>query len=63
MQTSTILKCFQEAVSRFADRPAIIGTDHSITYSDLERRAASVARRIAERVPGPRVALLYSNKP
>ncbi len=63
MQTSAILQRFQAAASRYADRAAIIGTDYSITYRELERRAASVARRIAERVPGPTVALLYSNKP
>ena len=63
MQTSAILQRFQAAASRYADREAIIGTDYSITYSDLERRAASVARRITERATGPTVALLYSNKP
>jgi long-chain acyl-CoA synthetase len=63
MQTSAILQRFQAAVSRYPDRPAIIGTDYSISYSELERRAASVAQRIAERVPGPTVALLYSNTP
>jgi long-chain acyl-CoA synthetase len=63
MQTSAILQRFQAAVSRYPDRPAIIGTDYSISYSELERRAASVAHRIAERVPGPTVALLYSNTP
>src|ERR1700674_1236675 len=63
MQTSAILKRFQAAASRFPDRPAIIGTDYSISYSELERRAASVAHRIADRVVGPTVALLYSNAP
>jgi long-chain acyl-CoA synthetase len=63
MQTSAILQRFQAAVSRYPDRPAIIGTDYSISYSELERRAASVAHRIAERVPGPTVGLLYSNTP
>jgi acyl-CoA synthetase (AMP-forming)/AMP-acid ligase II len=63
MQNSAIIERFRAAASRFPDRAAIIGTDHSITYSELERRAASVARRIADRVSGPTVALLYSNKP
>jgi long-chain acyl-CoA synthetase len=63
MQTSSILERFRAAARKYADRPAIIGTDSTITYSELERRAASVARRIAERVPGPTVALLYSNRP
>jgi long-chain acyl-CoA synthetase len=63
MQTSAILQRFQAAASRYADCASIIGTDYSITYRELERRAASVARRIMERVPGPTVALLYSNKP
>jgi long-chain acyl-CoA synthetase len=63
MQTSAILQRFQAAASRFPDRPAIIGTSYSISYKELERRVASVARRIAERVPGPTVALLYSNTP
>jgi acyl-CoA synthetase (AMP-forming)/AMP-acid ligase II len=63
MQTSAILQRFREAVSRYPERPAIIGTDYSISYSELERRAASVARRISDRVPGSTAALLYSNKP
>ena len=63
MQTSAIVQRFREAASRYPDRPAIIGTDFSIAYSELERRAASVAQRIAERVPGPTVALLHSNSP
>jgi long-chain acyl-CoA synthetase len=63
MQTSAIVQRFREAASRYPDRPAIIGTEFSISYSELERRAASVARRIAERVPGPTVALLHTNSP
>jgi long-chain acyl-CoA synthetase len=63
MQTSAILQRFRDAASRFPDRSAVIGTDHSISYSELERRAASVAHRIADRVSGPTVALLYSNTP
>lgn len=63
MQTSAILQRFQLAASRYPERPAIIGTEYSISYAELERRAASVARRIAERVPGPTVALLYGNSP
>jgi long-chain acyl-CoA synthetase len=63
MQTSAILQRFRGIVSRYPDRRAIIGTDNSISYCELERRAASVAHRIADRVPGPSVALLYPNKP
>jgi long-chain acyl-CoA synthetase len=63
MQTSAIVQRFREAASRYPDRPAIIGTESTISYSELERRAASVARRIAERVPGPIVALLHTNSP
>jgi long-chain acyl-CoA synthetase len=63
MQTSAILQRFQAAASKYPNRQAIIGTDYSITYSELERRAASVAHRISERVQGPTVGLLYSNKP
>jgi long-chain acyl-CoA synthetase len=63
MQTSAILQRFQTAVSLYPDRHAIIGTNDSITYRELERRAASVAHRIAERAQGPTVALLYSNTP
>jgi long-chain acyl-CoA synthetase len=63
MKTSAILERFQAAASRYPDRPAIIGAEYSITYSELERRAASVAHRIADRVAGPTVALLYSNTP
>ncbi len=63
MPTSAILQRFRDAVSRYPERDAIIGTDYTITYSELERRAASVARRITERTTGPTVALLYQNKP
>jgi long-chain acyl-CoA synthetase len=63
MQSSAILQRFQAAASRFPDRVAVIGTEYSITYSELERRVASLARRITQRVPGPTVALLYSNTP
>jgi len=63
MQKSAILQRFREAVSRYPDRTAIIGTDDSVSFSGLEQRAASVAHRIAERVPGPTVALLYPNRP
>jgi len=63
MRTSAILERFQAAASRYPDRLAIIGTSYSISYSELERRVASVARRIADRVPGPTVALLHSNTP
>ncbi len=63
MQTSVILQRFRAAANRYPDRPAIIGTDYSISYSELERRAASVAHRVSDRVPGSTVALLYSNKP
>lgn len=63
MQTSLILQRFQAAVSRFPERAAIIGTEYSISYFELERRVASVARRISERVTGQNVAMLYSNSP
>jgi acyl-CoA synthetase (AMP-forming)/AMP-acid ligase II len=61
MQTSAILKRFRAAASRYPDRQALIGNDSSISYAELESRAASVAHRIAERVQGPNVGLLYSN--
>jgi long-chain acyl-CoA synthetase len=63
MQSSAILQRFRAAASRYPERPAIIGTDSSISYSELERRAASVARQIVERVKSPAVALLHSNSP
>src|SRR6266702_549727 len=63
MQTSAILERFITAASRYPDRAAVIGTEYSISYSELERRAASVARRIAARAAGQTVALLYGNTP
>ncbi|PSH03152.1 MAG: hypothetical protein CXZ00_13745 [Acidobacteria bacterium] len=63
MQTSAILERFRDAVRRYPDRNAVIGNDLSFSYSELERRTASVAQRITERVQGPVVGLLYSNKP
>ena len=63
MPTSAILQRFRDAVTRNPERDAILGTDYAITYSELESRAASVARRIMDRTTGPTVALLYQNKP
>ena len=63
MQTSAIIQRFRAAARLYPQRPAIIGTDSSISYSELERRAAGVAGRIMERVPGPSVALLHLNSP
>lgn len=63
MPCNTLLERFQSAVRQFPERSAVIGTDHVITYADLERRAASVARRISERTAGNTVALLYGNRP
>jgi long-chain acyl-CoA synthetase len=63
MQTSAIVQRFRAAASRFPDRSAIIGTEQSISYSELERRAAGLACRIRECVPGPVVALLHANSP
>lgn len=63
MQTSAILERFRGAARRYPDREALIGNDTSISYSELERRSASVAQRISERASGPNVALLYPNTP
>ncbi len=63
MQSSAILQRFRAAASRYPDRPAIIGSESSISYSELERRAAGVARRIVERVQSPAIALLHANSP
>lgn len=63
MQTSAIVERFRAAASRFPERLALIGNHSKITYAELERRAASVARRIGQRVSGQTVALLYQNSP
>jgi len=63
MQTSAIVQRFRAAASRFPQRPAVIGTEYAISYSELERRSAAVARRILERVHGECVALLHANTP
>ncbi|MDR3765253.1 MAG: AMP-binding protein [Acidobacteriota bacterium] len=63
MSSNKLLERFQSVVCQFPERPAVYGPGQVITYSDLERRAASVARRIAGRTAGNTVALLYGNRP
>jgi long-chain acyl-CoA synthetase len=63
MSTSSILQRFQMIVRRFPERAAVLDTHQVITYAELERRAASVAHRIAERCTGSTIGLLYSNRP
>jgi len=63
MHDSAILQRFLATARRCPDKPAVIGTDRVITYAELERKAASVARRIGERASGNIVALLHGNSP
>ncbi len=61
MPTSAIISAFRSAVSRYADKAALIGGDQTITYRELESQAASAAKAIAEKVQGETVALLIPN--
>lgn len=61
MPTSAIISAFRSAVSRYPDKPALIGGDQIVTYRQLEVQAASAAKAIAERVQGETVALLIPN--
>ncbi len=60
---SAIVSLFRKVARQFPDKPAIIAADLSISYSQLEKQAASAARAISERVKGDTVALLIPNSP
>jgi long-chain acyl-CoA synthetase len=52
-----------DAVSEYADRPALLVDGESVTYADLEHHSAAVAAHLRQRgiAPGDRVALLLPN--
>ncbi len=63
MTNSKIISIFRNVVSKFPDRTALISGEQSFTYSQLERKAASAAKAIGERVKSDVVALLAPNSP
>src|SRR5512140_1096911 len=60
---SAIVSRFRETVSRFPDRPAVIGPNETISYRELESRIAAAAAAIGEHAKGNTVALLCTNTP
>lgn len=63
MQNSAIVERFRSAAAYHSGRAAILGGGETISYAELERRAARAARRLRQRTGGAMVALLQSNSP
>src|SRR4051812_18138408 len=61
--TSVIVTAFRAIAAKFPDNTALISGDRTVTYRELERRAAASAAAIAERIKGDVVALLMPNSP
>jgi long-chain acyl-CoA synthetase len=61
MPTSAIISAFRNVAARVPKKPALIGGDQIITYSQLEAQAAAAASEISKRVKGDIVALLIPN--
>jgi acyl-CoA synthetase (AMP-forming)/AMP-acid ligase II len=59
----TVCRAFDRSVQLFADRPAVVDGERSMTYRELGERADAVARalRAAGVAPGDRVAMLMPN--
>jgi long-chain acyl-CoA synthetase len=60
---SAIVSRFREIVTRFPERPAVIGPNETISYRELESRIAAAAAAIGEHATGSTVALLCPNTP
>jgi long-chain acyl-CoA synthetase len=63
MAESTIVAAVRAAAARVPERLALLGARQSLTYAELERSAAAVAVRVAERARGDNVGLLVGNQP
>ncbi|HWR36037.1 MAG TPA: AMP-binding protein [Clostridia bacterium] len=59
--SSAVVSAFRKVASQVPDRAALIANEQTTTYSQLERRAAAAAAKIAETVKGNTVALLLPN--
>jgi long-chain acyl-CoA synthetase len=62
-KTSQIVTEFRAAAAQFPDRTAIISGEQTLSYRELEQRAASAAVAIGEHVKGDVVAMLMPNSP
>jgi long-chain acyl-CoA synthetase len=60
---SAIVSRFRETVTRYPDRPAVIGPNETISYRELESRIAAAAAAIRQHTQGNTVALLCPNTP
>jgi long-chain acyl-CoA synthetase len=60
---SVIVSAFRAIAGKFPDNTALISGDGTMTYRELERRAAASAAAIVERIKGDVVALLMPNSP
>ena len=51
------------ALARFADKEAVVGNGHRVTFAELDRRVDRLGAALQERglIPGDRVALLAGN--
>lgn len=60
---SVIVTTFRSIAGRYPDRTAIISGEQTLSYGELERRAATAAAAIREQVKDDVVALLVPNSP
>jgi acyl-CoA synthetase (AMP-forming)/AMP-acid ligase II len=63
MPPSAIVQTVRAQAARHAERVAVVSSDRTLTYADLERLAATTAANIATRARGEVVGILFSNTP
>ena len=63
MPESDIVAALRAAASRVPDRAALIGSSETLTYAELEGRAAAAAAYITDRACGDIVGLFLPNTP
>lgn len=63
MPPSAIVQTVRAQAARHAERLAVVSSDRTLTYADLERLAATTAAHIATRTRGKVVGVLFSNTP
>jgi len=63
MPPSAIVQTVRAQAARHAERVAVVSSDRTLTYADLERLAATTAANLATRTRGEVVGILFSNTP